>query len=74
MVRINACNHPACEVISPHYLEPWKSGERSEADTLEVLEYKLQTMIPEFADLNDVVLPRSITFSVHNEKAIVTHD
>lgn len=43
----------------------------TEADTLEVLEYKLQTMVPEFADLNDVVLPRPIKFSIHAEKATV---
>lgn len=43
----------------------------TEADTLEVLEYKLQTMVPEFADLNDVVLPCPIKFSIHAEKATV---
>jgi hypothetical protein len=43
----------------------------TEADTLEVLEYKLQTMVPEFADLNNVILPRPIKFSLHAEKATV---
>jgi hypothetical protein len=43
----------------------------TEAETLEVLEYKLQTMIPEFADLNGVVLPHPIKFSIHAEEANV---
>ena len=46
-------------------------GIATEADTLEVLEYKLQTMVPEFADLNKVVLPRPIKFSIHAEKSTV---
>jgi hypothetical protein len=46
-------------------------GIATEADTLEVLEYKLQTMVPEFADLNGVVLPRPIKFAIHAEKATV---
>jgi hypothetical protein len=46
-------------------------GIATEADTLEVLEYKLQTMVPEFADLNNIDLPRPIRFSIHAEKATV---
>lgn len=43
----------------------------TEAHTLEVLEYKLQTIVPELSDLNDVVLPRPIKFSIHAEKETI---
>lgn len=46
-------------------------GIATEADTIEVLEFKLQTMIPEFADLNGINITRPIKFSIHAEKSSV---
>jgi hypothetical protein len=36
----------------------------AEADTVEVLEYKLQELIPELAELNGIDLPRPIRFAL----------
>ena len=40
----------------------------TEADTVELLEYKLQEMIPELAELNGITLPRPIRFTLLSEK------
>lgn len=40
----------------------------TEAETVEVLEYKLQEMIPELAELNGIDLPRPIQFTLVSEK------
>jgi hypothetical protein len=40
----------------------------AEADTLEVLEYKLQELIPELVELNANDLPRPIQFTLISEK------
>ena len=40
----------------------------AEADTLEVLEYKLQELIPELVELNGIDLPRPIQFTLVSEK------
>ncbi len=39
-------------------------GLAAEADTVEVLEYKLQELIPELAELNGIDLPRPIRFTL----------
>ncbi len=40
----------------------------AEADTVEVLEYKLQELIPELVELNGIDLPRPIQFTLISEK------
>jgi hypothetical protein len=39
-------------------------GLATEADTMEVLTYKLQEMIPELVDLNRIDVPRPVSFSL----------
>jgi hypothetical protein len=43
----------------------------TEADTMEVLTYKLQEMIPELAELNHLDLPRPIAFTVVSRRPAV---
>lgn len=45
-----------------------KLGLVAEAETVEVLEYKLQELVPELAELNGVDLPRPIQFTLVSEK------
>lgn len=45
-----------------------KLGLVAEADTVELLEYKLPELIPELAELNSVDLPRPIQFTLASEK------
>ena len=40
----------------------------AEADTVEVLEYKLQELIPELVELNGIDLPRPVQFTLVSEK------
>ena len=40
----------------------------AEAETVEVLEYKLQELIPELVELNGIDLPRPIQFTLVSEK------
>jgi len=40
----------------------------AEADTVELLEYKLQELIPELVELNAIDLPRPIEFTLVSEK------
>jgi len=40
----------------------------AEADTVEVLEYKLQQLIPELVELNGIDLPRPVQFTLVSEK------
>lgn len=40
----------------------------AEADTVEVLEYKLQELIPELVELNGIGLPRPVQFTLISEK------
>ena len=40
----------------------------AEADTVEVLEYKLQELIPELVELNGIDLPQPIRFTLISEK------
>jgi hypothetical protein len=40
----------------------------AEADTVEVLEYKLQELIPELVELNGIDLPRPVQFTLISEK------
>ena len=42
----------------------------AEADTIEVLEYKLQELIPELAELNGNDLPRPIRFTLVSERTL----
>jgi hypothetical protein len=42
----------------------------AEADTVEVLEYKLQELIPELAELNGIDLPRPIRFTLVSERTL----
>ena len=39
-------------------------GLATEADTLEVLTYKLQEMIPELVELNEIDVPRPVAFTL----------
>jgi hypothetical protein len=40
----------------------------AEADTVELLEYKLQELIPELVELNGIDLPRPVQFTLVSEK------
>ena len=40
----------------------------AEADTVQLLEYKLQELIPELVELNEIDLPRPIQFTLVSEK------
>lgn len=40
----------------------------AEAETVEVLEYKLQELIPELVELNGIDLPRPVQFTLVSEK------
>lgn len=40
----------------------------AEAETVEVLEYKLQELLPELAELNGIGLPRPIQFTLVSVK------
>jgi hypothetical protein len=40
----------------------------AEAETVDVLEYKLKELIPELAELNGIELPRPIQFTLVSEK------
>ncbi len=42
----------------------------AEAETVEVLEYKLQELIPELAELNGIELPRPIRFTLVSERTL----
>jgi hypothetical protein len=43
-------------------------GLATEADTMEVLTYKLQEMIPELVDLNRIDVPRPVSFSLMSSR------
>ena len=43
-------------------------GLATEADSVEVLTYKLQEMIPELVDLNQLDVPRPIRFKLVSER------
>ena len=40
----------------------------AEVETVEVLEYKLQELIPELVELNGIDLPRPVQFTLVSEK------
>jgi hypothetical protein len=46
-------------------------GLATEADTLDVLTYKLQEMIPELAKLNDIVLPDPPEFVIESRRKAI---
>ncbi len=46
-------------------------GLATEADTMEVLIYKLKEMIPELVELNHIELPRPIPFTVVSRRPTV---
>jgi hypothetical protein len=46
-------------------------GLATEADTLEVLTYKLQEMIPELVDLNHIDIPRPVAFTLVSHRTAV---
>ena len=43
----------------------------TEAETLEVLAYKLQEMVPELAELNGLDLPRPIAFTLNSRRPLI---
>ena len=46
-------------------------GLATEADTMEVLTYKLQEMIPELVELNNLDLPRPVAFTLLSRRPAV---
>lgn len=46
-------------------------GVATEAESLDVLEYKLREMLPELVELNGIDCPRPIEFTLVSEKASV---
>lgn len=46
-------------------------GPATEADTMEVLTYKLQEMIPELVDLNRLQVPRPVRFTIVSRRPAV---
>jgi Domain of unknown function (DUF1902) len=46
-------------------------GLATEADTMEVLTNKLQEMIPELVDLNRIVVPRPVAFTLVSRRPAV---
>jgi hypothetical protein len=46
-------------------------GLATEADTMEVLTYKLQEMIPELVELNNIEIPRPVAFTLVSRRPTV---
>jgi predicted RNase H-like HicB family nuclease len=46
-------------------------GLATEADTMEVLTYKLQEMIPELVELNNITVPRPVAFTLVSHRPAV---
>jgi hypothetical protein len=46
-------------------------GLATEADTMEVLTYKLQEMIPELVELNNINVPRPIAFTLVSRRPAI---
>ncbi|MBN1242874.1 MAG: DUF1902 domain-containing protein [Spirochaetales bacterium] len=46
-------------------------GLATEADTMEVLTYKLKEMIPELVELNHIDLPRPVPFTIVSRRPTV---
>jgi hypothetical protein len=43
----------------------------TEAETIDVLTYKLQEMVPELVNLNNIDVPRPIAFTLRSERRAV---